>query len=141
MKKIFRLLRWAFLGWIGMKLFNGFKYLSKFGKLLIFGAISSPKESKLLPKSSYALFFSALSFDLTKHEMISENTTIKIFGLFSAFDFVVPENWKIELKGSSDNSDISNASKCENENAPKLIIEHNIRFSALNIRTKSSASD
>jgi predicted membrane protein len=113
MKKIIRLLWWAFLGWIGIKLFNGFRYLSKFGKVLFLGTISSPQESKLLPRSSYALFFSALSFDFTKHEIISENCTIKIYGLFSAFDFVVPEDWKIELKGTANNSKVGTTNKCE----------------------------
>jgi len=139
MKKTFKLLWLAFLGWLGFQLIKGFKFLSTFGKVLCFGAISAPIEKKLLPHSSYALLFSALEFDLNNHKMIGEQATIKLFGRFSAFDLVVPENWKVELSGTSDKSDIANDSTCVDESAPRLFIEHDLKFSALNIHVEPKA--
>lgn len=89
-------------------------------------------------KDSIAATFSGVEVDFREATMANKSSVLDIFGRFSGIEIVVPEHWHVEADGVQVSSGINNNTfdNSENEVAPVLNINYDLKFSGLNIKNK-----
>ena len=90
--------------------------------------------------------FSGTDIDFTDAKFTHPTVNIKMFSLFSGSDIYVPENVNVISKtfcifGSVDNVAPNNTNVNANANAPTIIIEGLVIFSAIDIQLKRSIKE
>lgn len=73
--------------------------------------------------------------DFTKAEMANDSAQLNVFGRFSGIAVKVPESWNVTMDGTSLQSGIVGdyTDNSEDENAPKLQINYDLKYSGLKV--------
>lgn len=86
-------------------------------------------------KDSIAASFSGVEVNFEKAKMKNKSALLDIFGRFSGIEIIVPDHWHVQMDGvqassSIDNNTIDNS---ENEDAPVLNINYDLKFCGLEV--------
>lgn len=137
MKKFFKFIWVSILGLVIFKLVKKILTLSHYSQLRIFGQLSYRTEKEQDLQDSYAMIFSALELNLLQHQPQEKVIRLKLYGRFASIEIKLPENWNLQLQGDAKYSDISNPLEPQQNpsDQPLLIIEHDLKFTALAIDT------
>ncbi len=98
---------------------------------------------KPFKRDSLAMVCSSAKLDFNNSEMKEKESNLSILGRFSAIKVLVPESWKVDLDGTAINSEVVERIKNndEDENAPTLNIDYDLKYSALSITNAKSEDE
>ena len=142
MKKIIRVVFWASIGVIIIKMGKTFFKIRSYTKFAVFGGINEKFETIELTDKSYATIFGGVNIDLRKVTLPQTGTTINIYSRFGGVNIKLPKNWNVTMEGTSKHSEIRNVAEFDikNKTAPQLKIVHDLKFSGMNISIPKAES-
>ncbi|MFO7896730.1 MAG: hypothetical protein R6U84_07345 [Candidatus Cloacimonadales bacterium] len=137
MKKFFKFIWITLVGWLVLKLVKKVLALAQYSQFRIFGNLCYRTAEEQELQDSYAMIFSALELNLLEHEPKEKVIHLKLYGRFASLEVKLPANWNLQLQGEAKYSDISNPVEPQQNpsDQPLLIIEHDLKFTALVIAT------
>jgi hypothetical protein len=137
MKKFFKFIWVTFIGLVIFRLVKKILTLTQYAKIKFFATLNYPSSQEQSLEDSYAMIFSAMELDLTELEPQEKVMNLQVLGRFASIVIKLPEDWNLQLQGKAKYSDISNCLEPAKDNSekPLLIIQHDLKFSALVIET------
>lgn len=82
-----------------------------------------------------AVSFSGMQLDFTKCTLVNNEGTLHLFAHYSGVDVIVPAHWRVITQGLNNRSGVSNVCESVSSDAPTLVIEHDLKFAGLSIRS------
>ncbi len=88
-----------------------------------------------------AISFSGMQLDFTKATLTNNEGTLHLFAHYSGVDIIVPAHWRVITQGLNNRSGVSNLCEGVVGDAPTLVIEHDLRFAGLSVRSAPANVD
>ena len=139
LKKIIKIL--AIVGAIAgivkvvMRVLNLTKRMNDYNEKAIFSGKDIKYQEEPFEKDSVASLFSGVNLDFKNATMADKTSQLDILGRYSGISVKVPKHWHIEMDGTAVQSGIDQRfiDNSEDEEAPKLQINYDIKYCGLSI--------
>jgi hypothetical protein len=125
------------IGFLVYKVTGRSKLLKKqYDTSVVFNGKQLKYQGETFGGESIASIFSGLEIDFKGATLLDKVNTLVVYGEFSGISIKVPEEWNVEVVGVSKKSAISNKVDMYeiDQFDPKLVIQYNLKYSALEVK-------